>query len=791
MKNNRTRAAAYLFLAAILLLAPTYATAEREKEIEEVEISGNRRISETAVLSRIKVRAEEPFSQKAINADLKRLHEWGPFSSIEIDVQPTSAGKVKVVFQLEEKPIIRKIIFEGNREFSDKDLQEEIVSLPGEVLSEPRLKDDVAVIYGLYEKEGYLQAEVAYQEKLEPESGEATIIFDIKEGREVRIREITIEGAVKVDEDDLLDLMKTKCRSLFRSGIFEEARFEADLERIIYYYRSHGYLDVKIKDVEKTFSDDGTKMYIRITVEEGKEYFTGEIKVLGNENFPAEELVALLKLKPGEVFTFEALRADARAGQDFYSSRGYIDASIRPQAVYNQTTERMDVNYVIKENRISYVGRIDIRGNEISRDIVIRRELAVKPGELFDGVKVDRSRERLYNLGYFQRVNIDPVPTSVANVKDLTIRVEEKKTGEFMFGVGYSSIDDFIGFVEIGQGNFDLFNPPYFMGGGQKMKIRAEFGTTRSNYQLSFTEPWLFGIPLSFGVDLYRRTWGWSDYDEKRIGGDIRLRRRLTDFLEAGLTYRLENVEIYNVDNNADQSIKDEEGTNLISSLTPSLTRDTRDSFLIPTRGMKNTLSFEVAGGMMGGDKEFTKTNFSSSFYQTIIPGHILGFRFRMGTARAYGGTEEVPVYERFYLGGANTIRGFRYREVGPRQIDPNTGEFEDNPRGGDSMIMGSVEYTFPIWDMIRGAVFFDIGNVWMDNLWEDTDTGQTDKFLGNRWLKSLNSGAGIGLRLYLPIGPIKLDYGWPIVAGPPDEGESRGWNDTGGRFHFNIGYAF
>ncbi|MFH1039327.1 MAG: outer membrane protein assembly factor BamA [PVC group bacterium] len=773
-------------LAAALVLGGVFAgpgpsAAEREKIIASVEIEGNRRISREAVLARIKTRDGSRYLQEDLNADLKRLHEWGPFSSIQVEAKELPGGEVDVLFLVEEKPIVKKIVFEGNREFDDEDLQEKIKTTPGEVLSEARLNEDINAIYKLYEEEGYYQTGISYQEKIDPDSGEAAVFINIREGHEIRVKEITIAGAVNLDESDIRGVMETHAQSLFsilHRGFFKKEEFDADLDRIAVYCRSQGYLDMKILDVEKTVGDGGTGLYITITISEGKQYHAGEVRLAGNENFPVADLEILLPLKTGDVFSYEALRKDTVALRDFYFARGYIDADINPRAVLNQATGRMDITYAIRENQISYISRIDITGNKITRDIVIRRELLVKPGEIFNGIKVKRSQERLQNLGFFQRVSIDPLPTKIPDRKDLMVRLEEKKTGEFMFGVGYSSEDDFIGFVEIGQGNFDLFNPPFFMGDGQKLKIRAEFGSSKSNYEISFVEPWLFGIPLSFGVDLYRRTHSWADYNEKRLGGDIRLRKLLTAFTQLGLTYRLENVDIYDIDDDADWSIQSEEGTNLVSSLTPSISRDTRDSFLIPTRGMNNTLACEVAGGILGGDKEFIKTTFDNSFYLSIFEGHILGFRYRAGTAEPYGNTEIVPVYERFFLGGANTIRGFRYREVGPEGTDPRTGLPNGDPVGGDSMMMGSVEYTFPIIEMVRGAFFCDIGNVWAAKDWEMDET-----VFGDQWFRNLQSGAGIGLRLYLPIGPIKLDYGWPL--------HTDGWNDTGGRFHFNIGYAF
>lgn len=784
LKKNRTENFARsgwigCLLIFIFLTAVPSAHPAREKTVEEVEIIGNRRINRQAIAARIKTRPGEVFSQKDINADLRRLHEWGPFSSLEIDVEESRPGKLKVIFRVEEKPIINKIVFEGNRKLSDGKLEDEISSEPGDVLSLAELEEDIGKMLLLYEDKGYLQTEIEYQVKTDPGSGEATVYFNIREGHEVRIERITIEGAEEIDEDDLLDVMETSPRSLFaifHRGILKEEELEDDLEKLVLHYRSEGFLDMKITaPVEFAVDTDRARMSILIKVDEGRRYYTGKIKFSGNENFGSDSFSSLLDLKTDGVFSYQALRDNARSLRNFYAGEGYIDAGIRPQAVLNRETGKMDIEYIIQENQISYINRIEISGNETTKDIVIRRELAVRPGDIFDGIKVQRSQERLYNLGYFDKVLADPIDTGAPNQKDLQIRVTEKKTGEFMFGFGYSSIYDFIAFVEVAQTNFDLFNPPLFMGGGQKLIARATFGTTRDSYWLGFTEPWLFGIPLSFSVDLYRKSTAWDDYRETRKGGDLRLRRRLTGFIYAGLTYRLEQVEISEVEDDAYWTVFSAEGKNWISSITPSLTRDTRDSNIIPSRGMKTTLSCEIAGGALGGDEEYVKTTFSNSFYQSIFPGHILCFRFMGGAAQPYGDSDMVPVFEKFYLGGANTIRGFRYREVGP--FDPVTEE----PIGGDSMLFASVEYTFPIvGDTIRGALFCDIGNVWADKDWDDEV-----RIFENEWLKGLNSGAGIGVRLYLPIGPLKFDYGWPLRTGPD------GWNDTGGRFHFNIGYAF
>lgn len=770
-------------LSALILLAPAAVFGSSEKTVESIEVSGNRRLSASAILGRLKTRTGRPFSQGDLSEDLKSLYEWGPLARAEIEAREVSPGKVRVRVEVEEKPFVDRVTFRGNRRIRDRTLSREIRLAPGEMVSEARLREEQRRISAHYEKEGYLRARVDYEVKEDPATGLAEIVFRIDEGPPVRVAEIVFEGVGEVEEKELRGMMRTRPRrglifsGLWRRGKLDPARFEEDLERIALFYRHGGYLDARIVDVGRDYTPDGRRMKITIAIEEGRRYRVGEVAFAGNDTFPSEDLARATRLKSSDPFSPLNLRSDVAAIQDFYRERGYIEASVRPLDVFNPATGEIDITYSIRENDIFYVNRIDIAGNTITRDRVIRRELPIYPGEIVDGLKIRRSRERLLNLGYFSEVAIEPVPSEVPGRKDLLIEVEEKKTGELMFGFGYSSIDDFIGFGEIGLGNFDLFNPPLFMGAGQKIRLRGEIGRRRDNYELSFTEPWLFGIPLSFGVDLYRRRWFWRQYDESRKGFGLRLRRRLLEFVELGLSYQLEEIRVYNVGEDAPEPIKraGEEGRVLVSGITPSLTRDTRDSFMLPTRGVRTTLSTEIAGGWLGGDRDYVKTQFSNVFYHSVFPGHVVSLLFRIGTVQPYGDTEQVPFSEKFFLGGGNTIRGFRYREVGP--FDPET----KIPLGGDSMMRATAEYTFPIagdprapFGQLRGAFFYDIGNVWEGRSWHDADGGN-----------SFNAGAGLGLRWFSPIGPLQLDYAWPVKTGPG------GWNDTGGRLHFNLGYMF
>ncbi|MCX7915518.1 MAG: outer membrane protein assembly factor BamA, partial [Verrucomicrobiae bacterium] len=441
-----------------------------------------------------------------------------------------------------------------------------------------------------------------------------------------------------------------------------------------------------------------------------------------------------------------------------------------------------DLVYQIREGELTYIERIPIRGNTKTKSKVIRRELAVAPGDIYNTVKVDASVERLKNLGYFSKVEATPEPTTVPGRKDLVINVEEQRTGSVTFGAGFSSIDKLVGFVELTQGNFDLFNPPTFTGGGQKLRLRLQLGTERKDYVLSFTEPWFLDQRLALGVDLFRRenTYQSRYYAEDRLGGAVRLEKALNEFLRAELEYSLQNIEL-RVDPTASKELQSQDGERLRSALSLALVHDTRDSVFLTTRGNRTEFSVELVGGPWGGDVNVYKLNAKTTFYFPLFNGHVLQLLAAAGVVDAFGSTSgsgptvteivkgvpvqrkvnDVPIFDRYFLGGANTLRGFKYRGVGPRDV---LGE----PIGGNTYCNATVEYTIPIVERVRGAIFFDIGNVWADAYEFSTD---------------FKANVGVGVRLNLPIGPLRLDYGHPVIT---DDVSGRA-----GRFQFSVGYQF
>jgi outer membrane protein insertion porin family len=553
----------------------------------------------------------------------------------------------------------------------------------------------------------------------------------------------------------------------FRSGTFNEDAFEGDLDKIKAFYENNGYLDIKLEPDLK-YDEQGGSLWINIKADEGKKYLVNALTITGNAIITEKDLRKTLKMTVRKAFSQEGMRNDADAMQGLYFEKGYIYATIKPESSLNSETNNIDVKYTIVENDLTFVGRIEIKGNVRTKDKVIRRELRLRPGQAFDGKKLQRSKERLYNLGYFEDISFDTEKSAEPNKANLIVDVKETKTGEFSFGGGFSTVDKLVGFVQVTQRNFDLLNFPTFTGGGQQLAIRAEIGTVRRDYQLSFTEPWVFDYPYLFGFDAYQSTHLKAEdigygYSEKRTGGDLRLGKEFDDNDRADVTYKLENIKISDVDDTALDDLKAEQGSNLVSSMALGLTRDTRDSTLSPTKGYILFGSVEGAGGPFQGDKNFVKYYGSASFYFSFFEKQVLQLTARAGAVGAFGDSATVPIYERFFAGGADSVRGYKERNLGPK--DPST----NSPLGGDAMLIGNIEYVFPIVEFLKGAVFTDVGNVWQ----REGDFGK-DGFMYS---------VGTGIRVKTPVGPVKLDYGYPLKTNP---GETKT-----GRFHFSLSRAF
>jgi outer membrane protein insertion porin family len=406
-----------------------------------------------------------------------------------------------------------------------------------------------------------------------------------------------------------------------------------------------------------------------------------------------------------------------------------------------------------------------------TKDKVPRRELAISPGETFDMVRVKLSKQRLENLNYFEKVDAQPEPTDVPNRKNLVVNVEEKNTGNMSVGAGFSSVESVVGFVEVTQANFDMFKPPWFTGGGQKMRLRASYGSRRQDYLLSFTEPWFLDRKLAFSVDLYHRNTSFQSslYDQTQTGMRLGLERALwSDFVRGNVSYTIEDVGIKNVDPGASPELKAEQGSQLVSKIGAGLTYDTRTGGLTPTGGHRVELISELAGGPFGGDADFYRLELrGTQYYPGFWSGQTWEIIGRVGSIESYN-SRPVTLFNRYFLGGPRTLRGYRFSDVAPR-------DSLNEPLGGNTYWLGSVEYSIPLVERLRFAMFYDIGNVYTSSFSFNPNKAKGETLY--------QDNVGVGFRINIPnLGPLRLDYGIPLTT-------DRNQNKSG-RFNFDVGFT-
>ncbi len=750
-----------LIFFLIFIISAAYAQGQEKRIVLEVKVINNKVVSEQSILSKLQTKPQVEYSPVVLSDDIKRLYATGLFSDASADIEECKEG-VTVIFNVKEKPVIEEIVFSGNRKIRKKKLLSEMKIKKNEIFDQVKLKEDMEMLKKFYAKKGYALANIEYT--LEEKGSKVGIKITIDEGNLVKIRKINFEGNNAFKNKRLLKLIKTKSKGWANSGFFKEDVLEEDIDRITSFYQEEGYIDVKVNS-RMDYNQKKNQMYLIFVLEEGKQYKVGKVNLTGNLVFPQEHLKGKFELIEDAIYSENKLRTDVSKIQSDYFDQGYISSTVKADTVLNSQTGRVDVSYNITEGSIAYVDKINVRGNTRTKDEIIRREMRLFPGDRYNGEKLKRSRQRLYNLGYFEEVSFDTAqnPTSLPDKYDMDIFVKESKTGEFSFGAGYSSVDKFIGFVDLTQNNFDLLNFPTFTGAGQKLRIRMEFGSERKDYELGFVEPWFLGYPVTVGFNIYTSTRDWDKYDEKRVGGNVFVGKELNEYWHGKLTHRYESIRIANISIDASQSIFEEEGKNYISSIITEISHDTRDNIYNPTTGMYNLFFVEYAGGMFGGDKNFVKYETVNNFDFPVSNKAVFELSGRVGLADAFSDSEYVPVFERFYAGGANSIRGYKERRVGPE------GERGD-PIGGQIRMIFNAEYTYKISNTLKWAFFYDNGNVWANR-----DSFNWDNL-------KLKSSIGSGIRIKTPLGPIRIDYGYALN---PKEGDSRG------RIHFSMSHEF
>src|SRR5438132_332580 len=629
----------------------------------DVVYTGPATVSKERILAQIQTKVGQPFNDATVEQDVEALYKSGAIQNVRIFGEPQADG-VKVIVQVQTRLLAREIVIEGAERIGAKHLRKEIKLKLNQPIKEEDLEEAREKIIEVYQSHGFTDVSVQFRvDPIDEKHGTARVVYTVNEGAKGAVAQISFEGNAHFTAWRLRKEMKTKRKTIVafldKSGRLDEAQLQQDMDSLREWYQNHGFIDVEIKDVRRERNAKGA-LTITIVIAEGPQYHVRNLTISGEKVAKEQAIRALLKMKEGSVYSPKQLHDDAKAVADAYGSGGYVDLVITPEST-PAGPALVDVHYKIEEGERSYVNRVNIEGNTRTKDKVIRREVLVAPGDVFNTVRVDTTKKRLENLGYFSKVETYPEETDIAGRKELTILVQEKRTGSLSFGAGFSTVDQLVGFVELTQGNFDLLNWPAFTGAGQKFRVRLQYGTQRKDFLLNVTEPYFLDRRLSLSGQLFYTEADYLsvEYNQRNYGFSIELRKPLTSFMYASLAYQLQNVEIFNVSSSAPPTIKSQEGTYTESKISSSLVFDRRDNPLLTRVGQRITFSPYVSGGFLGGDTQIYGWDLEGSQYFRLKWDTILLFNGELATVDTWDNGPFVPIFERLYLGGANNLRGF------------------------------------------------------------------------------------------------------------------------------------
>jgi outer membrane protein insertion porin family len=706
-------------------------------------------------------------SQRDLSRDQRALLDTGLFADVRVLLEPVDDG-VRVIYEVSRRLRVQApIIISGNERFKDKKVREFLDLTPGEFVDAALLAARCDRIRAEYRKRHYPDARVTAAATPLP-GGLATVTIQIEEGRRQRIAGYAFRGNRAVDDATLRGVLGQPSRFNPFRVFYSSWRTRADefgtvADAIRQLYLNRGHLDVQVAP-RRLVEEDRETVRIQVTIDEGPVYTVEDLQITGVTLFPRAELAAAasVAIRPGSVASRSAIQRASRILRDYYGQRGYVDTLVRASTIAARADDPkmpgVILRFDVQEGVLAHVRHIAIRGNTRTRDKVIRREIGLVPGAVLDEVQAERSRLRLENLGYFESVRFYEVPDrDNPALRDVVYEVAEKNTGQLMLGVGFSSDENIIGFVEVSQANFDVLNWPYFHGGGQKLRASLELGSESRNIELSLTEPWFLDRRLSLSAEAFRRERNYDEYDVIRMGGGLGLtvplvigranfryvfeKIQLDDPLEGDYVFAETPARTYRFSDEADDYFN--------APFRVSWLYDTRNRAFVPTRGTRGTIFAEVSGPWTGSDVEIYKVGTEFRHWMPLWSGHVLSLLVRAESVDTYGADDRVPIGDRLFLGGGRSVRGFRYRDIGPKVIPAEAGTGRYRPVGGQTMAMASAEYTIPFFKILRLAGFYDVGGVWTDAFDVDPDR--------------LASSYGFGIRFDIPGFPIRLDYAIPI----------------------------
>jgi outer membrane protein insertion porin family len=731
---------AMVLLVCLLLWRPfqTLAAIRPGAIVRDIAIQGNRRTQTSTIRFYLKTKIGSPFSPRVLRDDIKRLYALRTFDDIRVTAEELGDG-IRIVITVTEKPAVRHVTLEGRRR-GDKDEVRQRVRLKERATFERNLlNDSVTGIQDYYRQEGYYFAHVR-PEVVAVDDNQVDVTLHITEGKKVRIRRIQFTGNTQFPDSVLQREIQTKPYQLpILSGsasLYRPEGLRVDLQLLQSFYQNNGFINIQLGEPTVEINREASSVVTTIPiVSEGEQYKVGAVGLTGDNIFEEAELRRMVQLRTGEIYSREVVRRDILALTNAYTDQGYAFADATPTVALDKQQRLVNVSYTVRPGSRVYIGRIDIRGNERTRDWVIRRELRVDEGELYSGQKLRRSRQRLTNLDYFDEVKIDTLRHPEQGLIDLEVDVTEKSTGQFSAGLGFSSVETVVFQASVTQRN--LF------GRGQSITAQGRIGGLSQDFSISFVEPWLFGRPINAGVSLFRRSVNFQTFDSRRTGVAVTLGRVFGEFLSTSVTYRFEELNISDLQPGAADLLQEQEGTSHTSSMTPRVVWDSRNSRLNPSQGSLSSFEVEVAG--LGGDNRFYKLVGESTWYYPL-PYGLNGFvKGRFGVGAGYGG-EGLPASERFFLGGPTTVRGFGFRDIGPQDLD-------GNPLGGTSFVQFNLEVGRSFSRILRLVAFMDVGNVYSQD--QRFDLGE------------MRRSVGFGIRFITPVGPVRMDWGFKLDRRP------------------------
>ena len=787
MKPTKLIVCNFLLLLLAVLITEIPAFAQNGVRLKDVRIGGNVRVEEDGIRLHVKIRPGDPVNATLIEQDVRAIFRMGFFD----DVQAELSSDNVLTYAVKEKPYIRDVRIQGLSQVARDKVETALGVTKGTILDRSKVSDGVDKVRKLFTEQGYVNAAVDFA-IAEESNNQVAVVLDIVEGSRLLIKRISFEGNKAFSEGELKDLLSTKEEWIFsyftNRGVLDRDILTNDVAILANHYNDNGYVENRIDEPLIVRARDGLEVIFRVS--EGPQYRVGRVEIGGELIEDGQKMLKTVKLTTGQIFRGSRLREDVTTLNDMYANKGFAFVQVDPMTQIDQKKKLVDIALVINKGPPVYFNRVLVAGNTKTRDKVVRRELLFSEQELYSGVKVTQSRNALQRTGYFEDVQLNTKKTDQPDALDLTVDVKEGPTGSFQLGAGYSSGDGFLFNANVSEKNF--------MGRGQSMTGTFSIGSSRQDYILNMTDPYFLDSKVSMGLDAFNTTREYTDFNEKKmgfgvnssyplagfsmpffrssapsptIGSDAIASRQLTfwDLTRAGLAYDFTRDNITGVSESASQSIKDEQGKSLTSSVTPSITYDSRDHFFTPSEGTKVGLSTKMAG--LGGDTRFLKTDLTARWFYTLFKdpswggAYVLGLGGQVGYGLGFAGNKEggndLPLFERYFLGGINSIRGFAERSLGPRSpsncttTEGVTTCKSTEVTGGDKAVVFNAEVAFPVMEQygLRGVVFFDVGNSF-------------DTFAFNDMRRSI----GFGGRWMSPFGPLRVDLGFPISKKSSDE---------------------